>query len=211
MKILNQRAEEARDAKKRQENIKKTKRTANKLFPNEIWSNVNKIKFVYAELPDKTDGILVAKSRLPVNKSQENDLLKEIISAVVLTSMGASVYLIPRLKRPDGSGDMPGPDAIVNGELFEFKVITGTIKKLEERFRESRVQGKNVYMRIENAGITRQDVIRKLISVVNDKKYTGGYKGHVIFSMGNERNERTYFIKIRDLKRKKSGEPRDSP
>ena len=198
--MLKQKAE-VREAKRRQENAEKTKEIADKLFPNEIWGDADKIEFAYAELPDKTDGILVAKSRLPINKSQENDLLKEITSAVVLTSMGASVFLIPRLKRPDGSGDMPGPDAIVNGELFEFKVVTGTLKRFEDRFRESRLQGKNVYIRIENPGITRQDVVRKLISIVNDKKYTGGYQGNVVFTVGKEKSEKIYSIRIKNLKR----------
>jgi len=41
--------------------------------------------------------------------------------------LGSSVTLIPRIKRPDGKGFLPGPDAIVNGSFFEFKTVTGKI------------------------------------------------------------------------------------
>jgi len=183
------------------ENSKKTKKMANELFFGEVWIDADKLKFEYAKLPVKADGILVARTRLPINKSQENDLLKEIISAAVLANTGASVYLIPRIKRPDGSGYLPGPDAIVNGQLFEFKVVTGTIRRIEDRFRESRTQGENVYIRIVNPEITRQDVIRKLTGIINDKRYTGGYEGTIVFTVGTGRNEKTYFLKIKDLKR----------
>ena len=191
---------EANEQQQFQRNLEKTKQTAKELLPNEIWDDVNNLKLNYVKIPDNTKGIFVGKARLPVNKSQENDFLKEVISASVLTSMGASVYLIPRIEKAAG-GHISGPDAIVNGELVEFKVITGSIKKLEERFRESRTQSQNVYIRVETPGITRQDVIRKLISVINDEKYTGGYKGYVVFTLGSGREEKTYFQKIKELKR----------
>jgi len=54
---------------------------------------------------------------------------------------GSSVTLIPRIKRPDGKGFLPGPDAIVNGLFFEFKTVTGRMDKIGARFRESRTQG----------------------------------------------------------------------
>jgi len=88
------------------------------------------------------------------------------------------------MKAADGSY-IHGPDALVNGRLFEFKTVTGSIDKVERRFRESREQGQNVFIRVLNPDISRQSVIRKMYNVVNDPKYTGGFKGDLI----DERSE----------------------
>ena len=95
------------------------------MFPNETWVDADKIKLDHVKLPDGAEGIIAAMSGLPTNKQEELDFLKEIKSAIVLKNMGASVRLIPKIKRPDGKGNLPGPDAIVNGSLFEFKTVTG--------------------------------------------------------------------------------------
>jgi hypothetical protein len=116
------------------------------------------------------------------------------------------------MKNPDGSGEIRGPDAIVDGKMFEFKVITGSIDKVESRFRESRGQGKNIFIRVENPNITKQDVIKKLTNVINDKKYLGGYQGNIAFALSLGESEKTYYLKIKDLKRKKkTGKSFDSP
>ena len=127
------------------QNIEKTVKTVNDMFPNETWVDADKIKLDHLKLPDGADGIMVAKSRLPMNKQEELDFLKEIKSAIVLKNKGASVRLVPRLKRLDGKGNLPGPDAIVNGSLFEFKTVTGKIKKVGQRFAESRIQGERCF------------------------------------------------------------------
>jgi hypothetical protein len=101
----------------------------------------------------------VARSRLPINEQEELDFLKEIISATKLKDLGSSVTLIPRIKRLDGKGFLPGPDAIVNGSFFEFKTVTGKINKVGRRFAESRIQGNNVYIRVENPRHTKAGVV----------------------------------------------------
>ena len=106
---------------------------------------------------------------------------------------------MPKTKAADGSY-IHGPDALVNGRLFEFKTITGGIDKVERRFRESREQGENVFIRVLNPDISRQNVIRKMYNVVNDPKYTGGFKGDLIFSVRQGGDEVIYHVKIRDLK-----------
>jgi hypothetical protein len=58
-----------------------------------------------------------------------------------------------------------------------------------------------VYIRIISESITKDDVLRKLRGVVNDEKYTGGYKGNVIFTVGQGKDERTYTVRVKDLKR----------
>jgi hypothetical protein len=101
--------------------------------------------------------------------------------AVILRDRGAVVYLLPKAKDAQGH-NIPGPDAIVNGKIFEFKTITGGIGKVEKHFRDSRKQGGNVYIRIVDPKITRNDVIRKLSGVINSDNYTGGFKGDIVFS-----------------------------
>jgi len=63
-----------------------------------------------------------------------------LVLGVNVIQLGASVTLIPRIKRPDGKGFLPGPDAIVNGSFFEFKTVTGKMNKIGRRFAESRIQ-----------------------------------------------------------------------
>ena len=183
------------------QNIEKTAKTANDTFPNETWIEADKIKLNHVKLPDNADGILVAVTRLPMNQQEEIDFLKEIKSAIILKNKGACVRLIPRIKRLDGKGNLPGPDAIVNGLFFEFKTVTGKIKKVGKRFTESREQGENVYIRVDNPCHTKAGVLRCLVGTINHKDYKGGYKGNIVFTVGSEEQEKTYFIKIKDLKK----------
>jgi hypothetical protein len=184
-----------------QQNIEKTVKTANDFFPNETWVDADKIKLDHVKLPDGADGITMAMSALPTNQQEELDFLKEIKSAIVFKNMGASVRLIPKIKRPDGKGNLPGPDAIVNGALFEFKTVTGRLDKVGARFRDSREQGNNVYIRVENPKLTKPRVVRYLAGFINNKKYEGGYKGNLILTFGAGHNEKTYFYRISDFKK----------
>ena len=174
---------------------------ANKMFPNETWVDADKIKLDHVVIPENVAGIKIAKGKLPINKQEELDLLKEIKSAIVLKGTGASVTLIPRIRRPDGKGFVPGPDAIVNGSLFEFKTVTGRIRKVGRRFTDSRIQGENVYIRVENPKHTKAGVLRSLVRIINNKDYEGGYKGNIVFTVGSGHSEKTYFFKIKDLKK----------
>jgi len=145
----------------------------------------------------------VGRQRRKIDLLSENDaktLAKELQQARVLTSRGSAVYLVPKIKDAQGR-DVPGPDALVNGTLYEFKTITGGIDKVERRFRQSRDQEQNVFIRIMNPNISRSDVIRKMYCVINDRKYTGGFKGNMIFSVGQGSSEKLYYIRIKDLKK----------
>jgi hypothetical protein len=182
-------------------NITANKATAKREFPNETWFRIDKLKLNHVSIPKDAAGILVARSRLPINKQEEMDFLKEIISATILIKLGSSVTLIPRIKRPDGKGFLPGPDAIVNGSFFEFKTVTGKINKVGRRFAESRIQGNNVYIRVENPRHTKFGVLKELVRLIKDKNYNGGCKGNVVFTIGTGQEERTYFYRIKDLKK----------
>jgi len=172
-----------------------------KEFPNETWVRIDNLTLKHVTVPKNATGIFVAKSRLPINKQEELDFLKEIKSAIILKDLGASVTLIPRIKRPDGNGFLPGPDAIVNGLFFEFKTVTGKINKVGRRFAESRIQGNNVYIRVENPRHTKTGVERELTRLINDKNYKGGSKGNIIFTIGIGQQKKTYFYRIKDLKK----------
>jgi len=192
------------------EDIRKNETVAKSTFPDEQWVDAQTIKLAQEgpdfEIPDGIDNIKIAKSRITPSKNHnsisDNDartLAKEIRQAKVLTDRGASVFILPKNKGPDGR-EISGPDALVNGILYEFKTVTGSIDKVESRFRESREQGQNVFIRVLNPDISRQSVIRKMHNVINDPKYTGGFKGDFIFSVKQGRDEIIYHMKIKDLK-----------
>ncbi|MCL2441863.1 MAG: hypothetical protein FWD13_00140 [Treponema sp.] len=170
-------------------------------FLNETWINAENIKLNHTEIPKYAEGILVAVSRLPINLQEEIDFIKEIKSAIILKKHGAIITLIPRIKRPDGKGFLPGPDAIVNGLFFEFKTVTGKINKVGRRFAESRIQGNNVYIRIENERHTKEGAIRELTRLISDKNYKGGFKGYIIFTTGTGSQEETFIYNIKDFKK----------
>ncbi|MCL2442070.1 MAG: hypothetical protein FWD13_01225 [Treponema sp.] len=179
----------------------------NNKFPNETWINADIIKNDFVEIPKDASGIIVATSKLPVNMQEGIEFLKEIKSAIILMKHGSSVTLIPRIKRPDGKGFLPGPDAIVNGVLYEFKTVTGKIKKVGRRFIESRDQENNVYIRVDNQRHTRAGVIKSLSGIINSNDYKSGYKGNIIFTIGEGQGEKTYFFRIKDFKKQIPGEP----
>ena len=193
------------------ENIRKNEIAAESAFPDEQWLPANSIDVGHEgadfEIPSNVENIKIAKSRITPKKGcrtiSDNDartLAKEIRQAKVLADMGASVFILPKMRAANGSF-IPGPDALVNGALYEFKTITGGIDKIERRFRQSRDQGQNVFLRIMNPGILRSDVIRKMYNVINDPKYTGGFKGNLIFSVQTENSDSLYYIRIKDLKK----------
>jgi len=174
---------------------------ANSKFPDETWVKAENIKLNYIEIPKNPDGIIVAMSRLPVNLQEELDFIKEIKSAIILKKHGACVTLIPRIKRPDGKGFKPGPDAVVNGMFFEFKEVVGSIDKIGDRFKDSRKQGNNVYIRVTNPNLTKSKVLSYLTRYINLPTYQGGYNGNLILSFGSGLEEKISFFKIKDLKK----------
>jgi len=172
---------------------------AKKTFPNETWVRSDGIKLQHEQMPPGADGIIIAKSKLPANPTEEHDLIKEIKSAVILKKHGSSVTLLPRVKDPLSGRFLSGPDAIIDGTLFEFKEVTGSIDKIGARFLDSRRQENNVYIRVANPNLTKRKVFDYFGRYVNNKNYKGGYKGNIIFSFGDE--ERTYFFKIKVFKK----------
>jgi len=198
------------DKQKIIENIQKNEIAARIAFANDIFVDASSFKIEQAgpdfEVSENLENIKIAKSRITPTRGKshisDNDartLAKELRQARVLTSRGAAVYLVPKIKNAQGR-DVPGPDALVNGVLYEFKTITGALKRLETRFRESRDQGENVFIRFMKDGITRDDVVSKMYRIINSSEYTGGFKGNLIFSIIQDSKETVHYIKISDLK-----------
>ena len=189
------------DEQDKQEGAWKTKEAAEKAFPNEKWVDTGLLKFDYAgenyEFLSDIAGIKVAQSRLTGLKDDEKVLVKELRQGKILSDNGLSIYILPKMKDQNGE-NIPGPDAIVNGVLFEFKNITGGIDRVEIRFRQSRKQCENVYLKIDNPGISKDDVISRIRSALRDKKYSGGTNGNLIIYLAQ--TGETCFMSINDLK-----------
>jgi hypothetical protein len=171
------------------------------MFSQEKWVDAKDICLKHKgkglHLPTKLNNIKIAESKLTGRKGEELVLAKEIRQAHLLAEKGDCVYLIP--KRKDAKGKfIPGPDAIVNGFLFEFKTVTGSIRKVERHFRNSRDQCENVYLRIIDKELTKDIVVYKIHRILNDPTYTIGTNGWLILHMDSA-NE-TYWFNINLLK-----------
>ena len=170
---------------KRDENASKADELARNLYPHEKWE------------PLET-GIFIAKSRMPRSAEQINVLEKELCQARILVDRGSTIYLLPEIVHP-GEKHVKYPDAVVDGYIMEFKTITGSIRQVEERYKEARVKSERVFIKID-APLSRHEVSRKLSGYIQRKSYKGG----VIFAYFTESGE-FYRWTETELRQKKSG------
>jgi hypothetical protein len=166
-------------------NAIKTSDLARNLYPNEKWEPLEK-------------GIYIAKSRMPRSAEQINILEKELRQARILVDRGSSIYLLPEIVHP-GEKHVKYPDAVVDGYIMEFKTITGSIRQIEERYKEARKKSKRIFIKID-APLSRHDVSRKLSGYIQRK----GYKGGIIFVYFSESGEFYQWTET-ELGQKKSG------
>jgi len=189
-------------------NLQKNEIAARTAFPNEQFVDAASFKLFQTgpdfEVPRNLENIKIAKSRITPTRGKrhisDNDaktLAKELRQARVLTSRGASVYLVPKIKSAQGR-DVPGPDALVNGTLYEFKTITGPIDKVETRFRKSRSQSENVFLSIIHREISKSMVVAKIHQTLNNPTYKGGTEGRLVVYL--ESTDEIFFFRIKDLK-----------
>ncbi|MCL1992367.1 MAG: hypothetical protein FWG66_05420 [Spirochaetes bacterium] len=179
------------------ENAEKTEAAAKRRFPNEKWIDVSEAESQIKGISGHDDfkGIKVAHPK--ILEGDKNTLAKEIRQAKILTDRGDCVYLLPKAKDEDGK-PVSGPDALLNGELYEFKTITGNIDRVAERFSKSRRQSDNVYLRISNPNITKDEVFSMVNRVLNKPTYTGTTKGWLILTLDG--TGKTHKRSIRSLK-----------
>jgi len=107
------------------------------------------------------------------------------------------VYFLPETTNKEGK---KSADAVVDGLVMEFKTITGGLKKVEKRFRYSRKQGKNTFLKVDNPEISQTAVLSKLEAVIQDKEYTGGTDGKVIVHISA--TEETFYWELAELAKK---------
>jgi hypothetical protein len=178
-------ADLAAEERQRRDNEAKAREAAEGLFPHEKWEALEA-------------GIFIAKSRMPRSAEQINVLEKELRQARTLAGRGSAVFLLPEAATPEEK-HIKHPDAVVNGDVTEFKTVTGGIRQVEARYKEARAKTDRVFLTID-APLSRHEVTRKLSGYIGRKGYSGG----VISAYFTESKE-FYCWREEELGQKKSG------
>lgn len=140
-------------------------------------------------------GVKIAESRIPVSSEQRETLRKELHQAEILTKAGNSVYLIPE-HGPHGKKLV---DAVVNGQLYEFKTVTGKVEKIERRFALAKEKGNDVNVFISAESKVSRDEARRRIAQVLSRH--PDYTGKIIVSIpSGEAMYNVYFWDSKDLR-----------
>jgi hypothetical protein len=142
---------EAQEAHRRLTNARKAKEVADFLFPGEKWITVS-------------EGIFLSPRR-PVGEGSNYD--RELRDAQILQSFGSTVYLVPDDSRAPGKKY----DAVVDGEIMEFKNPIGNDNSLKSKFLKSREQAPNVFINCEESDLTINDCLSALYGARNNTRY----------------------------------------
>jgi len=131
------------------------------------------------------ENVKVAASRINIKSNEEQKILKkELRQAGILSRRGNSVFLTPE----NPQFGIRVTDGIINGVPYEFRNVTGTVKKIEKRFGDAKVKGGNVnvFLNLENnAGIN--EAWRRIGLVLGRHPE---YTGKIIVST---KEEKVYF------------------
>jgi hypothetical protein len=131
------------EIKQIEENAKKAKEAADKLFPGEKWK-------------EEDERIFVSTRRKRTN------FANEFKDAQILRDLGSTVYLV---SEPNTEGRKYY--AIVNGLIYEFKNVGGNANTLITHFLYSRSQAPNVFINLETSKLTRSEVMSALYGARN--------------------------------------------
>lgn len=126
------------------------------------------VNFVKAEFPDETwekeKGFNISLSRIkeaePGNEPEK--LEKEKYLSEKIAKKGHSVWLIPEKKDMKKGGNRP--DAVIDGEFAELKLVTGKIDKIWTRLNKASLQSKVAYI-----GTTKNYDVSGVISMIRGK------------------------------------------
>jgi len=123
------------------------------------------------------ENVRIALSRINIKSNeQQRTLKKELRQAGILSRMGNSVFLTPEYS----AYKVRVTDAVVNGVPYEFRTVTGTVRKIEQRFADAKEKGStvNVYLHLDsNATINEA---RRRIGLVLERHPE--YSGKIIVS-----------------------------
>jgi hypothetical protein len=182
------------DEKRRTRNATKARETADKLFPDEKWIEVEPYIYLSSRRP------IGAKSNY-IDEKRDADILK---------ARGSTIYLTPEPRSTPGRK----ADAIVDRDEVEFKNMSGkNPQTLIDHFYKSRTQAPNVFINLETSPLSKQDIMSALYGAVNSPKYEVKHKeaetnGKTFYTGGKvilkiRGYEHLIFIKVDNLKLKK--------
>ena len=152
----------------------------NSLFPDETWNEQYK-------------NIFVADSRIPKNSEQKKVFEKEFLMAKIAADRGHVVYLLPELPA------RKNPDALLDAQFTEFKVVTGGENAVSHRFRDALHQGANVYLKIDSS-ITVKRIKQIVAGVLKEKQNAGKLYCYIT------RLDKLHVWAMQDLKQNKASE-----
>ena len=137
-------------------NTKNAQDLAFSLFPDEQWVNIDQ-------------RIFLAASRAPRSDRQTEILNQELSQARILAALGHVIFLLPER----GPHKTKHPDAIVDGLIMEFKIVSGNERKVKEKYKEARKKADNVFLQIDSP-FTHRTVVRKLSGAIRGNNYNSG-------------------------------------
>jgi ribosomal protein L31 len=118
------------------------------------------------------ENVRVAVSRVNIKSNEEQRTLrKELRQAGILSRRGNSVFLTP--EKPEFGVRVT--DGVVNGLPYEFRNVTGTVKKIEKRFGNAKEKGNavNVFLNLENNASINEARRRIGLVLGRHPEYTG--------------------------------------
>jgi hypothetical protein len=132
------------------------------------------------------ENVRIAQARAAIKSNeQQRTLRKELRQAGILSHQGNSVFLTPEYS----AYKVRITDAVVNGAPYEFRTISGTARKIEQKFANAKEKGKatNVYLHLDSCIPVNE--ARRRISMVLGRHPE--YTGKIIVS--TRQNEKIYY------------------
>jgi hypothetical protein len=136
------------DAPKLSPNIDISRKFAAALFPGEDWVQ-------------KEANVWVAKSRMSASSREKAKLAWEIDQVRILTRRGSAAYFLPEQENADALGILSA-DTVIDGQIVELKVVSGTRQTLGFEFKKGYKQGASLMRRCP--GIQGHSVFIRLFS-----------------------------------------------
>jgi hypothetical protein len=118
------------------------------------------------------ENVRIAEARAVIKSNeQQRTLRKELRQAGILSHIGNSVFLTPEYS----AYKVRVTDAVVNGIPYEFRTITGSVKKIEQKFGSAKDKGNavNVYLHLDSNATVNEARRRIGLVLLRHPEYTG--------------------------------------